>query len=108
MRFDLIFHSFVGALLILLMLLMARFWCVDKSAPAVPKPPKRKREPKPFAGYIQKPECEWCEQQVQSPPQALTAPPPRMKFTRGRRRQVDTTGHFCPYVTCSYSVVLQR
>jgi len=25
-----------------------------------------------------------------------------MTFTRGRRRQVETTGHFCPDVTCAY------
>jgi len=25
-----------------------------------------------------------------------------MRFTQGRHRQVDTTGHFCPYATCSY------
>jgi IS1 family transposase/transposase-like protein len=25
-----------------------------------------------------------------------------MLFTRGRRRQVDTTGHFCPHAACSY------
>jgi transposase-like protein len=25
-----------------------------------------------------------------------------MIFTRGRRRQVETTGHFCPHTTCSY------
>jgi hypothetical protein len=25
-----------------------------------------------------------------------------VRFTRGRRRQVDTTGHFCSHVTCSY------
>jgi IS1 family transposase/transposase-like protein len=25
-----------------------------------------------------------------------------MTFTRGRRRQVDTTGHFCPQATCAY------
>jgi IS1 family transposase/transposase-like protein len=25
-----------------------------------------------------------------------------MRFTRGRRRQVDTSGHFCPDATCSY------
>jgi len=62
MRFELIFYPFVCALFIVLMLLIARFWRVDKPAPAVPKPPRRKREPKPFAGYIQKPECEWCEQ----------------------------------------------
>jgi transposase-like protein/IS1 family transposase len=25
-----------------------------------------------------------------------------MTFTQGRRRQVDTSGHFCPHATCSY------
>lgn len=25
-----------------------------------------------------------------------------MTFTRGRHRQVDTTGHFCPHAACSY------
>jgi transposase-like protein len=25
-----------------------------------------------------------------------------MLFTRGRRRQVETTGHFCPQATCAY------
>ena len=25
-----------------------------------------------------------------------------MTFTRGRRRQVDTTGHFCPHAACAY------
>ena len=25
-----------------------------------------------------------------------------MLFTRGRRRHIDTTGHFCPQATCSY------
>jgi hypothetical protein len=44
MRCALIFYPFVCALLIVLMLLIARFWRVDKPAPAVPKPPRRKRE----------------------------------------------------------------
>ncbi|ETX00817.1 MAG: hypothetical protein ETSY1_09805 [Candidatus Entotheonella factor] len=51
-RFDLIFCPFVGALLILLLLLIFRFWRVGQSAPEMPKPSRRKREPKPFAGYI--------------------------------------------------------
>jgi len=102
MRFELIFYPFVCALFIVLMLLIARFWRVDKPAPAVPKPPRRKREPKPFAGYIQKPECEWCEQGSVRHLPAPSVPPSRMRFTRGRRRQVDTSDHFCPDVTCSY------
>jgi IS1 family transposase/transposase-like protein len=102
MKFDLTFYLFGWVLLSLLALLFCRFWPSGNPPPAVPTPPRRKREPKPFAGYTRKPECEWCEQQVQSPPQAPGAPPPRMMFTRGRRRQVETTGHFCPYATCPY------
>jgi len=102
MRFDLIFYPFVWALLILLMLLLLRFWRVDKPALAAPKLPRRKRDPKPFAGYTCKPECELCEHGVDSHPQRPGAPPPRMIFTRGRRPQVDTTGHFCPQPECSY------
>src|SRR5262245_37920365 len=110
MRFERIFYPFVCALLMVLMLLIARFWRVDKPAPAVPKPPRRKREPKPFAGYTCKPECELCEQGVESPRQRPDEPPrqrpdeppPRMSFTRSRRRIVDTTGHFCPQPDCAY------
>jgi hypothetical protein len=94
MRFDLIFYLFVWALLILLMLLILRFWRVDKLSPAAPKPPRRKREPKPFAGYSRKPECELCEQGAEDRPPVPAALPPRMSFTRGRHRQVDTTCHF--------------
>jgi transposase-like protein len=102
MRFDLTFYLCAWVFLILLALLFCWFWQGGKRAPAVPKPAKRKRESKPFAGYTRKPECERCDQGMDSDPQALTAPPPRMSFTRGRRRQVDTTGHFCPSATCSY------
>jgi hypothetical protein len=102
MRVDLIFYPFVWALFILLLLLILRFWRVDKSAPAVPEPPSRKREPKPFAGYTHKPECELCERGVESHLQMSGAPPPQMTFTQGRHRTIDTTGHFCPHPGCSY------
>lgn len=103
MRFDLIFYPFVCALFILLMLLLiARFCRVDKPASVIPKPPRRKREPKPFAGYTHKPQCELCEQGVVPQPPMPGAPPPRTIFTRGRHRKVDTTGHFCPHPDCSY------
>jgi transposase-like protein len=68
----------------------------------MPKSTRRKREPKPFAGYTHKPECELCDHGLDSHPQASGVPPPRMMFTRGRRRTVDTTGHFCPHPDCSY------
>jgi hypothetical protein len=81
MRFDFIIYPFVCALLILLMCLMTRFWRVDKTSAVVPKPPKPKRESKPFAGYTHKPECELCDPGIGSHPQAPGAPPPRMIFS---------------------------
>jgi IS1 family transposase/transposase-like protein len=102
MRFDLTFYPFACVLCILLALLFCRFWPSGKSAPAGAKPPKRKRELKPFAGLTRKPDCEACEQQARSHPQVPGAPPPRMIVTRGRRRQVDTTNHFCPHAACAY------
>ena len=62
MRFDLTFYPFACVLCILLALLFCRFWPSGKSAPAEAKPPKRKRELKPFAGLTHKPDCEACEQ----------------------------------------------
>jgi hypothetical protein len=68
----------------------------------VPKRTRVKREPKPFAGYTRKPQCELCNPDIDFQPQVPNTPPPRLIFTRGRRRQVDTTGHFCPHAICSY------
>jgi len=99
---DLVFYLYTCIFFILLCLLFCRFWQGGQRALAVPKPPKGKRDPKPFAGYTRKPECAWCEQQIQVPPYTPGAPPPHMIFTRGRRRHVDTTGHFCPHSACSY------
>jgi hypothetical protein len=65
---DLVFDRYTCVCFILLCLLCCRFWPGGKTPPAGPKPPRRKREPKPFAGYTRKPECEWCEQPVQLPP----------------------------------------
>ena len=102
MRSDLAFYSFASILLILLYLWLRQLWRGGKTAPAVPKPPRLKRNPKSFAGLTRKPDCEACEQGVVSHPQAPGAPPPRMILARGRHRQVDTSGHFCPREACSY------
>lgn len=105
MRSDLALYL-VTAVFLLLVLLTQWRWSRSKTAPATPKPTRRQCEPKPFAGYTRKPECEFCEQAVESHPQISGALPPRMSFTRGRRRQVDTMGHFCPPSACAYLQIL--
>src|SRR3989440_9642623 len=69
-----------------------------------PLPPPRKlpRAPKPFPGLIHKPHCDACDPAPAARPQAPCAPPPPIASTRGRRRQVDTSRHFCPDPTCRY------
>src|SRR5262245_43104117 len=67
-----------------------------------PLRPKRRREPKPFAGLTTKPHCDACAHVSASCPHTPSAPPPRLVMTRGRRRQVDTSAHFCPNPDCAY------
>ena len=92
MRSDLAFYLVAGVLLILLLILLRCLWRMGKTAPVAPKPARAKRDPKPFAGYTRKPECELCNPGMDSHPQAPGAPPPRMLFTQGRSRHIDTTG----------------
>ena len=68
----------------------------------LPPLPKRTREPKPFVGFIHKPQCDACEHHGDLRPQPPSSPPPRIVMTRGRRRQVDTSTHFCPNLACAY------
>jgi IS1 family transposase len=75
--------------------------CPPPSEPAPPKP-KRHREHKPFAGFTTKPPCDTCEHGTAPCPHAPSTPPPRLVPTRGRRRQVDTSTHFCPNPDCAY------
>jgi len=63
---------------------------------------KRSKEPKPFPGLTQKPSCEACAHAAEASPPAPSAPPPRLIFTRGRRRTIDMPHHFCPDPDCSY------
>jgi IS1 family transposase/transposase-like protein len=102
MRPDLALYLVTGVCLILLVLLTHWRWSRRTTAPATPNLTRRKRAPTPFAGYMRKPECECCEQEVEFPPQLPGAPPSRMGFTRGRRRYIETTGHFCPHAECAY------
>jgi hypothetical protein len=102
MRSDLVVSVVVGIFLILLILLPRWLWRRGQRAPTLPTRSRAKREPQPFAGYVRKPQCELCDHGIDSQPQAPGAPPPRLLFTRGRRRRVDTTGHFCPQAACAY------
>src|SRR5439155_18840305 len=74
--------------------------------PMTPEPPgprpKRHREPTPFAGLTTKPHCDACAHASDLRPEAPSPPPPRIVPTQGRRRQVDTTTHFCPNPDCAY------
>jgi hypothetical protein len=69
---------------------------------------QRSKEPKPFAGLTHKPSCALCEHATASRPQAPCAPPPPIVSTRGRRRQVNTSRHFCPAPACRYCALSGR
>lgn len=103
MRSDLVVSLVVGRVLILLISLPRWLCRRSPTAPRVPQRTRATREPKPFAGDTRTPECALCDAGMDAHPQAPGAPPPRMIFPRGRRRQVDTTGQCCPQATCSYS-----
>src|SRR5216683_3728817 len=105
---HLFFYQLVLVALVWLCLMLHWAWPSDPAAvgPTVSEPtpplPKRRREPKPFAGFTQKPHCDACEHTPPPRPQAPAAPPPRLVPTRGRPRQVDTSSHFCPNPDCAY------
>jgi IS1 family transposase len=75
--------------------------CPPPSEPTPPKP-KRHREPPPFAGLTTKPPCDACEHASAPHAETPSTPPPRIVPTRGRRRHVDTSTHFCPNPACAY------
>src|SRR5499427_117952 len=104
---PLFFYQLVLVALVWLCVMLHWAW---PSAPATAGPttleptpprPKRRREPKPFAGLTTKPHCDACEQDRVPRPHPPSAPPPRLVMTRGRRRQVDTSAHFCPNPDCA-------
>src|SRR5262249_46649786 len=104
---DLFFYQLVLIALLWLCVMLQWAWPRDSTAcpttPAPPpRPPTRQREPKPFAGFIQKPHCDACAHASDPRPQGPASPPPRIIITRGRRRLVDTSTHFCPNPDCAY------
>jgi len=104
----LFFYQLVLIALLWLWLMLQWAWPSDSAAacpttPELPSPmPKRHREPQPFVGLTTKPHCDACEPHSDPRPQTPACPPPRVVPPRGRRRQVDTSMHFCPNPDCVY------
>ena len=101
MRSDWVVYLIVGVFFLLILFSHWRWRC-RQTPPATPKPTRANRQPKPFVGFTQKPACELCDSPAAPHAPAPGAPPPRMTFSRGRRRHVETTAHFCPYAQCAY------
>jgi IS1 family transposase len=105
---HLFFYQLTLIALVWLCLMLHGAWPSDSATvcptplPPPPPRPKRRREPKPFQGLTTKPLCDVCEHAPDPHPHAPSAPPPRLVPTRGRRRQVDTSMHFCPNPDCAY------
>jgi IS1 family transposase len=108
MGHDLFFHALLLLGLLCLCLLLYGAWRRVRPATCqtTPTPAKaiktRSQDPKPFVGLTYTPPCDACEHATEPCPQAPSAPPSRMVSTRGRRRQVNTSTHFCPNPDCSY------
>src|SRR5713101_948637 len=103
---HLFFYQLTLIALVWLCVMLQWVWPSSPTAvcPTTPEPPplKRNREPQPFEGFITKPPCDACAPSSDPPPQTPSCPPPRMEPTRGRRRHVDTSMHFCPNPDCAY------
>jgi IS1 family transposase len=106
---HLVFYQLGLIALVWLFLMLYRLWPSEPAA-ARPMPPKplmrqckRSTKPKPFPGLTRKPSCAACEQAIEAPRlQPSPPPPPTVPSTRGRRRHVDTSDHFCPDLACRY------
>jgi IS1 family transposase len=103
----LFFYQLALIALVWLCLMLQWAWPSARTlSPTTPEPPpprlKRQRAPKSFTGLTTKPHCADCAQVSAPHPHAPSAPPPRLVMTRGRRRQVDTSRHFCPNPDCVY------
>ena len=105
---NLSFSPWVWIALVWLFLMLHWLW---RSAPAstrlpaaqpLPLPRERSKAPTPFPGLTRKPHCDACAQDVTLHRKPPCAPPPRLVSLRGRRRQVDTSHHFCPDPNCRY------
>jgi IS1 family transposase len=105
---ELFFYQLVLIALVWLCLMLHWAWPSDRAIaqPTLPQPapPRRTRSRAPtlFVGLTTRPHCDACAHASDPYPRAPSAPPPRIVMTRGRRRQVDTSHHFCPNPDCVY------
>ena len=106
---HLLFYQLGLIALVCLLLMLSGLWPSAPAAarPMTPKPLlprcKHSKKPKPFPGLTRQPCCAACEQVSEAPRlQPSPPPPPTMPSTRGRRRHVDTSQHFCPDPACRY------
>ena len=106
---DLFFYALVLMGILWLYVILIWVWPPHQAAPdrtdrqPAHRPPKRLQNLNPLPGLTHKPCCVACEHAaqasaVQSPP----TPPLPLTSTRGRRRHVDTSAHFCPNPHCEY------
>jgi IS1 family transposase len=105
---HLVYYQLVSLGLVWLCIMLPHLWPTPSSRlpkrPADPIKPKRNRSsgPKPFIGLTHKPHCALCEHEtVESAPAPPVRPAP-MPPTKRRPREVDTSRHFCPHLTCDY------
>src|SRR5215467_116351 len=106
---HLVFYQLGLIALVWVFLILYGLWPSEPAAdrPMPPKPlmPRCKysKKPKPFPGLTRQPCCTACEQAIETP-RLQPSPPslPTITSTRGRRRHVDTSSHFCPDPDCRY------
>ena len=110
-----VFYQLVLLGLLWLFMMLHVMWPSDRLVPAPrlpqpgPPPRKRSKEPKPFAGLPRQPHCDACAQALETPTlPPPPVPPPKLTSTRGRRRHIDTSHHFCPDPNCAYGGWLGR
>ena len=106
---HLVFYQLGLVALVWVFLMLSGLWPSEPAAARLmpPKPlrPRCKpsKKPKPFPGLTRKPCCAACKQAIEAPKlQPSPPPPPMIASTRGRRRHVDTSQHFCPAPDCRY------
>ena len=104
---NLLFSQLILITLVWVFLMLCGLWPLKAAAarPIPPTPPtprgKHAKKSKPFPGLSRKLPCDACEQAIKPPTlQPPSMPPPTVPSSRGRRRQVDTSQHFCPDPDC--------